>query len=94
MVNRQKRVRTDLDEVELNVPRDQNGDFEPEIVPNHKNDISPIEGKVISIYAKRYVAKRYLKPHRGDLRYAFIRIIDKYRKGTKGKPIFRRILYL
>ncbi len=22
------------------------------IVPNHKNDISPIEGKVISIYAK------------------------------------------
>ncbi len=47
-----KRVRTDLDEVELNVPRDQNGDFEPEIVPNHKNDISPIEGKVISIYAK------------------------------------------
>jgi ATP/maltotriose-dependent transcriptional regulator MalT len=47
-----KRVRTDLGEIELDVPRDRNGEFEPQIVPKHANDLSAIEDKVISMYGK------------------------------------------
>ncbi len=47
-----KRARTDLGEVELEIPRDRNGEFEPQIVPKHTNDLSAIEDKVISMYSK------------------------------------------
>jgi transposase-like protein len=47
-----KTVRSDLGEIDLNIPRDRNNDFEPELVPKHTHDISAIEEKVISMYAK------------------------------------------
>ena len=34
------------------MPQDRNSDFEPRVVPKHKRDISEIEGKIISMYAK------------------------------------------
>lgn len=47
-----KTVRSDLGEIELNIPRDRNSEFEPKIVPKNSRDISAIEDKVISMYAK------------------------------------------
>ena len=47
-----KTVRTDLGEIDLNIPRDRNNDFEPEIVPKNTKDLSAIEDKVISMYGK------------------------------------------
>ena len=47
-----KIVRSDLGEIDLSIPRDRNNDFEPELVPKHTRDISAIEDKVISMYAK------------------------------------------
>lgn len=47
-----KRIRTDLGEIDLNIPRDRNNDFEPEIVPKNTKDLSAIEDKVISMYGK------------------------------------------
>lgn len=47
-----KTVRTDLCEVELNIPRDREGEFEPQIIPKNSRDLSAIEDKVISMYAK------------------------------------------
>jgi len=47
-----KTVRTDLGEVELNIPRDREGEFEPQIVPKNTRDLSAIEDKVISMYGK------------------------------------------
>nr|WP_279380793.1 transposase [Clostridium botulinum] len=32
----QKTVKTELGPVQLNIPRDGNGDFEPKIVPKHQ----------------------------------------------------------
>ena len=38
--------------VELDIPRDKNSEFKPKIVPKYKRDISGIEEKVISLYAR------------------------------------------
>ncbi len=38
--------------MEINVPRDRNGEFEPQIVPKYKRDISEIENKIIAMYAR------------------------------------------
>ena len=42
-----KRVKTTLGEVELDIPRDREGSFEPQAVPKYSRDISDIEDKVI-----------------------------------------------
>lgn len=47
-----KTVLSDLGEIELSVPRDREGDFEPEIVKKNQRDISGIEDQVLGMYAK------------------------------------------
>ena len=34
------------------MPRDRNGEFEPKLIPKYQRDISGIEEKVISLYAR------------------------------------------
>jgi transposase-like protein len=48
-----KTVRTAHEgEVELQIPRDREGSFEPQVVKKGQNDISEIQEKVMSMYAK------------------------------------------
>jgi transposase-like protein len=47
-----KTVRSQLGELTLDIPRDREGDFEPALVPNGKRDVSGVEEKVLSMYAK------------------------------------------
>ena len=47
-----KTLRSSYGEIPIDVPQDRNGDFEPKIVPKHKKDISEIEQKIITMYAK------------------------------------------
>lgn len=47
-----KIVKSQLGNIELDIPRDRNGEFEPTIVPKNKVDISGIEDKVISLYSR------------------------------------------
>ncbi|NRG43912.1 IS256 family transposase [Bacillus sp. CRN 9] len=47
-----KSVKTTAGEVEITVPRDREGSFEPQLIPKRKRDVSAIEDKVISMYAK------------------------------------------
>lgn len=47
-----KTVRSELGPVQLDIPRDRKGEFEPKIVPKYKRDVSGIEEKVISLYAR------------------------------------------
>lgn len=47
-----KTVKSTLGELKLDIPRDRNGEFEPAIVPKYCRDISGIEEKVISLYAR------------------------------------------
>lgn len=47
-----KTVKSQYGEMELEIPRDSNGEFGPKIVPKYQRDISGIEEKVISLYAR------------------------------------------
>jgi transposase-like protein len=45
-----KSVKTSSGELELSVPRDRNGEFDPKIVKKHQSDIFGIEDRIISLY--------------------------------------------
>lgn len=47
-----KRIRSSFGETEIEVPQDREGTFEPRIVKKRQKDISGIEQKIISLYAK------------------------------------------
>lgn len=47
-----KTLKTENGEIEIEVPRDRKGEFEPKIVPKHKTKTSDLERKIISMYAK------------------------------------------
>ena len=47
-----KTVVTEIGEVEVAVPRDRNGTFEPATVPKHTRRLDGLSGNVISLYAK------------------------------------------
>ncbi|MEL7568842.1 MAG: IS256 family transposase [Clostridiaceae bacterium] len=46
-----KTVKTELGPVEVNIPRDRNGNFEPKIVPKYQRNVNGIEDKILSLYA-------------------------------------------
>lgn len=47
-----KTLKNDNGEIEIAVPRDRNGEFDPIIVKKYERTIGPIENKIISMYAK------------------------------------------
>lgn len=47
-----KTVSSSLGDIELSVPRDRNGEYEPQIVKKHQMDISDIEDKIIFLYSQ------------------------------------------
>lgn len=47
-----KTVRSSSGNIELDIPRDRNGEFEPQVVKKHQRDVSNIEDQVLSMYAK------------------------------------------
>ena len=47
-----KTVRTSAGELEISVPRDRDGSFEPVAVPKGGSDLSDVESRVISMYAR------------------------------------------
>ena len=47
-----KTVASSQGDVELTVPRDRNGEYEPQVVKKHQMDISEIEDKIIFLYSQ------------------------------------------
>ncbi len=47
-----KHLKTSAGDVAIKVPRDRDASFEPQIVPKHQRDVSAIEDKVLSMYAR------------------------------------------
>ena len=41
-----KTLRSSMGEIPIQVPQDRNSDFEPQVVPKYKKNISEIEGKI------------------------------------------------
>ena len=47
-----KTLRSSMGEIPISVPQDRNSDFEPQVIPKYRRDISDIEGKVIGMYTR------------------------------------------
>lgn len=61
-----KTVKSRFGEIDLDVPRDRKSDFEPQIVKKRQKDISGLEEKIISMYAKG-MTTRDIQAHIKDL---------------------------
>lgn len=47
-----KTIKSQYGEFQLDIPRDRNGEFEPKLIPKYQRDVSGIEEKVLSLYAR------------------------------------------
>src|SRR5438445_5393510 len=47
-----KKLKGDFGEVEIEVPRDREGQFEPKIVPKHQRRFEGFDDKILSMYAR------------------------------------------
>ncbi len=48
-----KTMHTSYGDLDINIPRDRNGEFEPQIIKKHQNTITQdMEEKILSMYAK------------------------------------------
>jgi transposase-like protein len=61
-----KSLRSEYGEIDISVPRDREGAFEPQIVKKHQSDISGIDAQIISMYAKG-MSNRDIEDHMRDL---------------------------
>jgi len=61
-----KTIKSDHGNVDIKVPRDRDGQFDPKIVKKNKRDVSSIEDQVLSMYAKG-MTTRDIKTHLSDL---------------------------
>lgn len=61
-----KTVKTNYGEIEITIPRDRIGDFEPALIKKHENKLHGIDDKIISLYAKG-VTTRDIKSHLDEI---------------------------
>ena len=63
---RTKRVRTDRGELDVEVPRDRNGTFEPKLIAKHQRSFDGFDDKILSMYA-RGMSTRDIQRHLHEL---------------------------
>lgn len=61
-----KSVRSQYGELDIEVPRDREGDFEPTVVKKHQKDVAGIEEQILALYAKG-VSVRDIQAHLNQL---------------------------
>ena len=61
-----KTVRTDQGPIEVRVPRDRDGTFEPQIIPKHQRHFDGFDDKIVSMYA-RGMSTREIRAHLAEV---------------------------
>ena len=61
-----KTVRSEYGNSVLDIPRDRNAEFEPQIIPKYQREITGIEGQILSLYAKG-MSNRDIEDHLNNL---------------------------
>jgi len=62
-----KTLKSSVGQVEIDIPRDRNAEFEPKIVPKYKRDISEIENKIIAMYARGCLPEKSTSRYRKSM---------------------------
>lgn len=57
-----KSVRSEYGEIDLTIPRDRDGEFEPAVVKKHQKNVTGIEDQILALYAKG-VSTREIQDH-------------------------------
>src|SRR5215470_20123894 len=47
-----KTLKSTMGEIAIDIPQDRNSEFEPQLIPRYKTNISDIEQKIINMYAR------------------------------------------
>ena len=47
-----KTIRTNTGPLEIEVPRDRNGEYEPQIIPKHERHFDGFDDAILSLYAR------------------------------------------
>jgi len=50
-------VKTDASELEIEVPRDRDGTFEPQLVPKRRRRLEGFDDKVLALYARGMIRR-------------------------------------
>ena len=58
--------RSEYGNINLDIPRDRNAEFEPQIIPKYQREITGIEGQILSLYAKG-MSNRDIEDHLNNL---------------------------
>jgi transposase-like protein len=61
-----KTVHTDLGPIPLRIPRDRNGEFEPQIMPKHARRVGGFNDMILSLYAKGLTTGE-IQAHLGEI---------------------------
>ena len=61
-----KTIRSEYGNLNLDIPRDRNAEFEPQIIPKYQREITGIEGQILSLYAKG-MSNRDIEDHLNNL---------------------------
>ena len=61
-----KTVRSEYGNINLDILRDRNSEFEPQIIPKYQREITGIEGQILSLYAKG-MSNRDIEEHLNNL---------------------------
>ena len=61
-----KRIITDDDQIDINVPRDRNGKFKPKIIPKNQKRFNGFDDKIISMYS-RGMSTHEIQEHLEDI---------------------------
>ena len=61
-----KELRTDHGPMEIEVPRDRDGNFEPQIIPKHQREFRGFDDKILSMYALG-LTTRQIQDHLKDI---------------------------
>lgn len=62
----QKTIKTRLGEVKIEIPRDRNGEFEPQIIKKYDKNSNQIEDQILAMYAKG-MSTRDIEEHMRDI---------------------------
>ena len=57
-----KTLKTSYGNVPIDVPRDRDSSFDPKVIPKRTTNVSGIEDKVLSMYAKEMSQRELLQP--------------------------------